>query len=53
MILTILGSGALFSFLQFLIQRKDNKESKTLDERFEKLEKKIEEGLDEKKMKTH
>lgn len=47
MILTILGSGALFSFLQFLIQRKDNKESKTLDERFEKLEKKIEEGLDE------
>lgn len=45
-LLTILGSGALFSFLQFLIQRKDTKEDKKIDERFEKLQKEMQEGLD-------
>jgi hypothetical protein len=29
-LLTALGSGALFSFLQFLIQRKDTKEDKKI-----------------------
>ncbi len=46
-VLTILGSGALFSFIQFLIQRKDNKEDKKIDERFEKIEKEIHTGLEE------
>ena len=45
-IITVLGSGALFSFLQFLIQRKDTKEDKKIDERFEKLEKEMHEGLE-------
>ena len=42
-LITIIGSGALFSFLQFLIQRRDNN-NKELNE----LKKDIEEGL-----KTH
>lgn len=46
-ILTILGSGALFSFLQFLIQRKDTKEDKEIDKKFENIEKQLKEGLDE------
>lgn len=46
-VLTILGSGALFSFIQFLIQRKDNKEDKKIDERFEKIEKEMHTGLEE------
>lgn len=46
-VLTILGSGALFSFLQFLIQRKDNKEDKEIDKKFEEIEKEIKEGLNE------
>jgi seryl-tRNA synthetase len=45
--LSIVGSGALFSFLQFLIQRKDTKEdeNKEIDERFEQLHKEMQEGL--------
>lgn len=46
-VLTILGSGAFFSFLQFLIQRKDSKEDKNINERFDQLEKKIQSGLEE------
>ena len=46
-IITVLGSGALFSFLQFLIQRKDNKEDKKVEERFKEIEKKIDDGLEE------
>lgn len=44
-IITVLGSGALFSFLQFLIQRKDNKDERKIQEQFESIEKKIDEGL--------
>ena len=39
-ILAIIGSGALFSFIQFLIQRRDNKSNK-----IDKLYEKINEGL--------
>ena len=40
--LTILGSGALFSFLQFLLTRYDKKH-----DRVSELEKKVDEGLEE------
>lgn len=40
-LLTIVGSGAFFSFVQFMITRKDNKNDRT-----KALEKKIDEGLD-------
>ena len=41
-VLTIIGSGTVFSFIQFLIQRKDKKEDRTKE-----LDKKIEDGLAE------
>lgn len=41
-LLTILGSGALFSFLQFLLTRYDKKHDKVSE-----LEKKVDEGLEE------
>jgi hypothetical protein len=41
-ILTILGSGAFLTFLQFLITRFDNKNNK-----FKELEKRIDDGLEE------
>lgn len=40
--ITVIGSGAFFSFLQFLISRKDNKEDK-----LKELEETFKEGLDE------
>lgn len=40
-LLTIVGSGAFFGFVQFMITRKDNKNDRT-----KALEKKIDEGLD-------
>lgn len=40
-LLTIVGSGAFFGFVQFMITRKDNKNDRTIA-----LEKKIDEGLD-------
>lgn len=40
--LTIIGSGAFIGLIQFLIQRKDNK-----DERLKNLEEKFQKGLDE------
>ena len=46
-VLTILGSGALFSFIQFLIQRKDTKEDKNIDKKFEEVNKRIDDGLEE------
>ena len=46
-VLTVLGSGAVFSFIQFLIQRKDNKEDNKINEKFEDLEEKIDKGLEE------
>lgn len=46
-VLTILGSGALFSFIQFLIQRKDTKEDKNIDKKFEEVNKRIDNGLEE------
>ena len=46
-LLTVLGSGALFSFIQFLIQRKDTKEDKMQDKCFEEINEKIEKGLEE------
>lgn len=42
-ILTILGSGAFFGFIQFLIDRRDNR-----NERIKKLEETVQEGLLEK-----
>lgn len=50
-LITILGSGALFSFIQFLIQRKDTKEDKNLNKKFEEVNKRIDDGL-EKRDKT-
>ena len=41
-LVTIVGSGALFSFLQFLIQRKDNR-----DDKLKSLEEKMQTGLRE------
>lgn len=41
-ILTVLGSGALFGFIQFLITRRDNK-----DEKLKKMEENFQKGLDE------
>jgi hypothetical protein len=46
-ILTVLGSGAVFSFIQFLIQRKDNKEDNKINDKFKNLEEKIDKGLEE------
>ena len=46
-ILTVLGSGAVFSFIQFLIQRKDTKEDNKINDKFEDLEEKIDKGLEE------
>lgn len=40
-LITILGSGALFSFIQFLLQRKDSRE-----DRLKELEDSIKEGLE-------
>lgn len=46
-LITILGSGALFSFIQFLIQRKDTKEDKNLDKKFKEVNERIDNGLKE------
>lgn len=43
--LTIIFSGAFFTFLQFLITRKDNK-----DDKFKKLEDEFKKGLDEREL---
>lgn len=43
--LTIIFSGAFFSFLQFLITRKDNK-----DDKFKQLEDEFKKGLDEREL---
>lgn len=45
-LITILGSGALFSFIQFLIQRKDTKEDKNINKKFEEVNKRIDDGLE-------
>jgi hypothetical protein len=45
-IITVLGSGAIFSFLQFLIQRKDTQAEHTVDDKFKTIETKIDKGLD-------
>ena len=41
-IITIVGGGAFFSFIQFLIQRRDSK-----DDRFKQVEEKLVKGLEE------
>jgi len=49
-LLTVIGSGAVFSFLQFIIQffvtRKDNKEREAKEDKFEELRAEIKSGLD-------
>lgn len=44
-LLTIIGSGALFSFIQFLITRKDKKEENTIDDKIEASEDEINKNL--------
>lgn len=46
-LLTIVGSGTFFGFIQFLVTRKDTKEKEEKEDRFGKIEKKLEEGLEE------
>lgn len=46
-IITVLGSGALFSFLTFLIQRKDKK-----NDRIKDLEDKVQKGFEEREEKS-
>ena len=46
-LLTILGSGAFFSFIQFMLTRKDKKEENSIDKKLEEIKKCFTEGLDE------
>ena len=46
-IITILGSGAFFSFVQFLIQRKDQQKQEEKDDKIEELRKELIQGLEE------
>lgn len=46
-LITVLGSGALFSFLQFLIQRKDNRDERHIEEQFKTVREEIREDLEE------
>lgn len=46
-VLTIIGSGALFSFIQFLIQRKDNLKKEEKEDQINQLRVELKEGLDD------
>lgn len=44
---SILGSGAVLGFVEFLIKRKDSKEEKSIDKKIENVEKNFNKGLAE------
>lgn len=46
-VLTIIGSGALFSFIQFLIQRKDNLKKEEKEDQINQLRIELKDGLDD------
>lgn len=46
-IITVIGSGAFFSFLQFLITRKDKKKEDEKNDKFNKLQQEFTDGLRE------
>lgn len=46
-VVTVIGSGAFFSFLQFLITRKDKKKEDEKNDKFNKLQQEFTEGLKE------
>lgn len=46
-VLTVIGSGAVFGFIQFLIQRSDNKKKQLKEDKYDELRKEFNTGLQE------